>query len=286
MPTLGESRPDILFVMMKGEPGLRKSTQALSFPRPQYWISTDQKMQSLILPAKRWGVDMREVQYDDYTDWDKPREKLERLQVNCPFKTIIVDSVTSLGDAMTRQVRVNKSRDGSGKKIGGIPVSGLEEFNAESAAFSELIALLKDIHTFHHVHVILIAHVIGARKDNDANKATHHSRVIVTGAEKISNKLPSYMTEVYHFNIKPAFEADKEGQYTALTVHTGNDFARTSLPLPNEICFNDRPIFDDWIAPAIKKLQEEKPIERITTKTTTPTQPTQPTTNNTTLKPF
>ena len=277
MANLGEITMDSLFSMFKGEPGTRKSTAALSYPTPQYWISTDQKMEAMMLPAKRWGMPMKDIQFDDFSDWDKPRAKLEQLQVNCPFKTIIVDSITSIGDAMTRQVRKAKSLDNTGKKVGNIPVSGFEEFNAESSAFQEMIALLKDIHKFHKVNVILIAHVLGARKDNDVNKLTHHSRIIVTGAEKISAKIASYMTEVYHFNVVPAFEADKEGQYGLMTVHTGNDYARTSLPLPQQIMFNSEPLYERYILPAINKLTMEKPIERI--KTTTPTTiVTQPTT--------
>jgi AAA domain len=275
MTTLNEVKMDALFTMLKGEPGTRKSTVALSYPTPQYWISTDQKMEALTLPAKRWGVPMREIEFEDYIDWDKPRIKLEHLQVNCPFKTIIVDSITSMGDVMTRQVRKSKAKDSTGKVIGGIPVSGFEEFNAESSAFQELIALLKDIHKYHHVNVILIAHILGARKDNDTNKLTHHSRIIVTGAEKISAKIAAYMTEVYHFNIKPAFEADKEGQYTLLTVHTGNDYARTSLPLPQEIAFNNKPLYETWIEPAIKKLDEEVPLTKISKQPTLPTTNTQ-----------
>ena len=286
MPTLETVRVDSLFSMFKGEPGTRKSTAALSYPTPQYWISTDQKMEAMVLPAKRWGVSTKDINYEDYTDWDKPRAKLEQMQVNCPYKTIIVDSITSIGDAMTRQVRISKARDNTGKKIGNIPVSGFEEFNAESAAFQEMIALLKDINKFHNVHVILIAHILGARKDNDANKLTHHSRIIVTGAEKISAKIAAYMTEVYHFNIKPAFEADKEGEYGLMTVHTGNDYARTSLPLPQEIMFNSEPLYDKFILPAISKLQAEKPIERIKPQSTNivnmPIQSSQPTTP----KPF
>jgi hypothetical protein len=268
MPTLSDVKLEALFSMFKGEPGTRKSTCALSYPTPHFWISTDQKMEALVLPAKRWGVSFKDIQFEDYTDWDKPRAQLEKMQVNCPYKTIIVDSVTSIGDAMTRQVRKAKGQDNTGKKIGNIPVSGFEEFNAESAAFQEMIALLKDIHKFHNVHVILIAHILGARKDNDANKLTHHSRIIVTGAEKISAKIAAYMTEVYHFNIVPNFEADKEGQYGLMTVHTGNDYARTSLPLPQQIMFNNEPLYDKYILPAIDRLKAEKPIERI------PTQPT------------
>lgn len=284
--TLDDASLDALFTMMKGEPGLRKSTEALSYPTPQYWVSTDQKMEALRLPANKWGIKNKDIHYHDYTNWDKPRAYLERLQVNCSFKTIIVDSITSIGDCMTSQVKKAKRSGTTGKEIGGIPVSGLEEFNAESSAFQELIAILKDINKFHGVNIILIAHVLGARKDNDANKLTHHSRIIVTGAEKISAKIASYMTEVYHFNIKPAFEADKEGEYTLLTTHTGNDYARTSLPLPREIAFNNDPLYEKWIAPAIKRLKEEKPVERIQTPNPTSQQPTTQQQQPTSTKPF
>lgn len=279
MPPLEQSNIDSLFTMFKGEPGTRKSTCALSYPGKQYWISTDQKMEAMQLPAKRWGLWGKGlIDYDDYTDWDKPCAKLNQFRVNCPYKLIVVDSITSMGDAMTSQVKKMKRGEGQGKTIGGIPVSGLEEFNAESSAFQEMIALLKDIQKYHNLNVILIAHVLGARKDNDANKLTHHSRIIVTGAEKISAKLASYMTEVYHFNIKPAFEADKEGEYALMTVHTGNDYARTSLPLPREISFNGEPLYEKWIKPGIEKLKAEKPIQRISTPSTPSTPTQQPTT--------
>lgn len=268
---------DSLFTMMKGEPGTRKSTCALSYPTPQYWFSTDKKMEALRLPANRWGIKSNDIQFDDYNDWRAPLAKMEQFQLNCPFKTLVVDSITSMGDAMTSQVK--KAKKGAGKEIGGIPVSGLEEFNAESSAFQEMIAVLKDIHKYHNVHVILIAHVLGARKDNDANKMTHHSRIIVTGAEKIGAKIASYVTEAYHMNIKSDFDADKEGHYGLYTTHTGNDYARTSLPLPREIQFDNDPLYEKWIAPAIAKLKAEKPIERLPSVNTT-----QPTINTT--KPF
>lgn len=275
MPTLDQAGIDVLFTMLKGEPGTRKSTSALSYPVPQYWISTDQKMEALTLPMKRWGVDPKQIHYDDYTDWDKPRAKIESFQLNCPYKTIIVDSVTSIGDCMTRQVKKSKGKDG--KIIGNINVSGFEEYNAESSAFQEMVALLKDVHKFHKVNIVLIAHVVGQRKSDDANKLTHHSRVIITGGDKISGKLASYMTEVYHFNVESDFDADSgEGKFGLYTSHTGNDYARTSLPLERKITFNNEPLYDKYIQPAITRLKEEKPFQRITNK---PTLVTPPSTN-------
>src|SRR5260221_13792247 len=109
MPTLADVSDDTLFCLFKGEPGTRKSTEALSFPLPQYWISTDQKMGALKIPMKEWGIDRKQVHYDDFIDWNSIRVKLEQLQVSCPYKTIIADSITSIGDVTNRQTRIAKS---------------------------------------------------------------------------------------------------------------------------------------------------------------------------------
>lgn len=286
MVTLEAANIDALFSMFKGEPGTRKSTQALSFPTPQFWVSTDRKMQALKLPANRWGVNLREVEYEDYSDWDKPKAKLDSFRVNCKYKTIIVDSVTSLGDNMNRQTIKQKKAQGQGKMIGSIHVSGLEEYNAEASAFQDLMDILKDVHEYHKCNVILIAHVVGQRKDDDKNKLTHHSRVIITGGDKISGKIASYMTEVYHFDVKAGFAETDEGEYGLFTSHTGNDYARTSLPLERRIVFNDKPLYEKWIQPAIVKLKNEKPIMRIAADPQpTPNTPTTLTTPNN-ITPF
>ena len=276
MPTLDSASFDGLFTMFKGEPGTRKSTCALSYPTPQYWISSDKKMNALALPAKRWGVNTNQIEYDDYDDYDKAEAKLKQFQLNCKFKTVILDSVTSFGDNINRQTIAYKKGKGEGKRIGTIHVSGLEEYNAEASAFIDFMSLLQDIHQYHKIHVIIIAHVVGQRKDDDKNKLTHHSRVIITGGDKISGKIASKMQEVYHFDVKPGFAETDEGEYGCFTSHTGNDYARTSLPLERRITFNGEPLYEKWIAPAIVKLRNEKPVQRITT--TTPTPPTTTTT--------
>ena len=275
MPSLDDTLIEYPLTMLKGEPGLRKSTCALSYPKPQYWISTDQKMEALVLPAKNWGIKRSDISYDDYNNWSAVETKLKQLQLNCPARTVILDSVTSLGDNVNRQTKHTKKSEGGGKQIAGINTNSIEDYNAEASAFQDAMAMLKDINKYHRVHVIIIAHVVGQRKDDPNNKSTHHSRVIITGGDKISGKIASYCTEVYHFNVKPAFEEDKEGQYALFTEHTGNDYARTSLRLPKEIVFNGRPLFNDFIEPAIRALKAEADIVNIPSTPLTP-QTTQP----------
>lgn len=260
MANLSEVKQDSLFCLLKGEPGTRKSTNALSFPKPQYWFSIDQKMDALMIPARNWKVDTKEVEFHNYTDYNMKTnmlKKLEELQLNCKYKTIVVDSCTSFGDIVNRQTIKMKTGtttaagQAKGNAVGGINVNTMEDYKAEAAAFGEMIAILKDVAAYHKVNVVLIAHVIGERPASDAS--THFSRIIVTGGKIISAKIPAYCSEVYHHNIDKAIDVSQEGDYCVLTSHTGDDFARTSLPLPKKIKVNGMSLYDQFIKPAIDK---------------------------------
>lgn len=264
-----EAKIDILYALFKGEPGTRKSTAAASFPTPQYWFSVDQKMNAMLLPMKAFGTNLSQVDYDDYSDYNALRTKLENFQTNCKYKTIILDSITSMGDATNRQtikLKTGSSRkDGSeaGNRVGGIAVNTMEDYKAEASAFQEMIALTKDVHKFHKVNIVLIAHVIGERKATEISGSTHFARIIVTGGKIISAKIPAYCGEVYHFNVESDVDTSKEGQYGLLTSHTGDDFARTALPLDRKILFNNQPLYDRFLLPAINKMNATSSVTKI-----------------------
>lgn len=254
MPSLAEVDPRLFYAMFKGEPGLRKSTQALSFlpMGRQYWFSWDRKMGALQLPAKIWGYNSKDVVYDDYVDWDGAKKKLDKFQVQKDgFATLVFDSVTSCADMILRQGR--KSKGDKVKKIGTIEVDGIEEFNAESSALNELISMTKDIQSYHKINIILLAHVMKAEYRNTVTNSTYISRTIVTAGKRVAVKIPAYCTEVYHFDVKTAFEEGGSGTHRCLTQHTGDDFARTSYDIPREIEFGDRPLYDGWIKSGIAK---------------------------------
>lgn len=259
MPTMESVNFDSLYCMFKGEPGTRKSTQALSFPKPQYWFSWDRKMSSIYLPMKQWGMKPSEVQYDNYEDWNSAQRKLEAFRGNCPFRTLVFDSITSMGDATLAQTKMAKygktrtSGTGAGKMIAGIAVNELEDYNAEAAAIMDLINLTHTVRDMHKVNIILIAHVIQAEYRNTANNLTHVSRSIVTASKKVASRIPAYVGEIYHFNIKKGF--DGGGDYSILTSHTGDDFAKTELGLEKEIVFGDKPLYTTYLKPAIDRLK-------------------------------
>lgn len=248
---------DNLYCLFKGEPGTRKSGAALSFPKPIYYFSFDRKMDGLALPMRAWGINPKDVHYDDYSDWNQAKIKLEKLQVNCPYKTIVIDSITSCADAINRQTLRVKGSDGKGKGIAGIAVNSIEDFNAEESALKELVALTKDIAGYHKINVVLIAHVIQKDVKNAAGQVTHVSRTIVTAGKGIAAKIPAYCSEVYHFNIKGG-KLQGDGKYSLLTQHTGDDFARSSLGLPLEIVFDDDPLYERYLLPAITRMRSNE----------------------------
>lgn len=258
---------DAALYLFKGEPGTRKSTAALSFPKPQYWFSFDQKMEALIVPAKKWGIDISQIKYDNYTKYGPMKKKLEEFQVSVgEIKTIVFDSISSAGDAINldtmRQKSGTTSTSGAekGKRIGGIQVAGLEEFNAEASFFTEILGLLKDIRMYHRVNVIIIAHVMEAQMDAKTaamGNFVAKSRQLATGGRKISAKIPAHCTEVYHFNLKPEADISRGGKYEILTAHTFLDFARTAFDLPTTMEFNDQQLYT-LIKPYIDKLMEKK----------------------------
>jgi hypothetical protein len=265
MPTMETIDHSYHYSLFKGDPGTRKSTQALTYPKPIYWFDFDDKIKAMALPMKHFGINGKDIHYDRYAGddmWARARAKLESFQVSCPYKTIVIDSITSLADKVLRNVVKSKtgqtraSGASAGKRIGGIPVNELEDFNAEAATLTEMVDLTKDICNYHKVDVILIGHVIATEEKNIGGLATI-SRILVTAAKRNGAKIPAYCDETYQFGLEPAMEVGKAGDFNILTSHSGTDFARTSLPLPAKIIIRNGNLYEEYIKPAIKKISEK-----------------------------
>jgi len=251
MTDMSQQKVDSLYTMFVGTPGTRKSTSALTWPTPQYWVCNDRKMKSMLLPLRHFGIDPKLINFDNYSDWDGPKRKLENFLMTCPYRTVIIDSVTSLADGSLNQL---KGKQGGGKKVGTIQVNSIEDYNAESSALMELISLTKDLQVSHQVNIILIAHLIQAEYKQNPNSPANVVRTIVTAGKRVAPKIPAYCEEVYHFFVEKEMDVTSEGGYSILTSSNSEDFARTGLPLERKIQFNNEPLYNKWIKPAIDKL--------------------------------
>lgn len=246
------------FTLFKSEPGCRKSTSTLGYPKPIYYFDFDGKMNALKLPMKLWSIDPKQISYDSYTDWTSARAKLEGFINQCSYKTIVIDSLTSCADYMLRQTIKAKtgvtrqSGATAGKNIGGIAVNEIEDYNAEAAGLTELISLLKLIQGNHKIDIIIIAHIIRADY-KDINGKINVSRTIVTAGKKPAAKIPAYCDEIYHFGYERSPIEGQQGPLIISTQNTGEDYARTTLNLPQTIRLNDDNLYEKWIKPAIDK---------------------------------
>lgn len=262
MPTMSQPSNKVHYNLFKGEPGTWKSSAAVTYPGPQYWFSFDGKMDNLRIAMKKWNIDPSSIEYDDYTKWNDAKTKLESMTLGAPgdlkYKTIVIDSITSCADYMLRETikmktgATRKSGQSAGKSIGGIAVNEMEDFNAEAAGITELIALTKDVHKFHKISVILIAHVVRV-ETKDPSGRIQVTRSIVTAAKKAAFKIPAYCNEIYHFGLRTSIDPTAGGDHVILTQNSGDDYALTSLELDREININGVNLYRDVVEPAINR---------------------------------
>lgn len=251
--------PTAQYTLFKGDPGTTKSSQAITYPKPQYWFPLDGKMQSLARAMKAHNISGKDIHYDNYDSIAPVINKLESFKFNCDYKTIVIDSITSTSNTALRDIRKNKgtSKQDKGnatRSIGGFEVNILEDFNGEASALSEIISLTKYLFENKGINIILIAHVI-RKEQKDASGKTNVVRQIVTAAKAISQTIPAICTEIYQFDLLPGLTGGNP-EIMIRTTHTSEDYARTSLPLPNEFKLDYDNLYEKWVLPAINELKK------------------------------
>jgi hypothetical protein len=245
MPSIeeGAKKEDFTF-LFKGEPSSGKSIAAASFPNP-YIFDTDGRIRSVAnyyLPKGKRDITYDTFNYSDYAKFDKKWEELIELgkmtHKPFPYDTIIIDTLTSVADILLHHVREVKGKDNKGKKIAGVSVNSVEDYNVENSALTELVLFLRSIKC---KYKILIAHVVATSKTNINDDTTIITRRLLTAGKPIAAKLPGYFDEIYQFE---STMKNGQQQFIARTVNAGEDYARSAMNLPKEINFTNKNFFD------------------------------------------
>jgi len=248
---LGQPTP----ILMKGEPGTGKTIAAASYPNP-YIFSVDKKVAAIKKYYQHQCIDpevVSSVEYvnvrDIYTDLLAP---LEELQNSCN-KTVIVDTLTASSyRAIDYSVKYRPGRESSLRR-GQIVLNEVEDYNVEARVLTSLVEMLKYISTTHGVYTILIAHVLETETMIGRQKVI--SRTLLTGAKKLAAAIPGEFDEIYHFETERPINLEDSRQFVCKTVHDGDDFARTALPIPAKINWTNQNFF--------KRLCESLPKENM-----------------------
>jgi|TARA_Y100000310_G_C20703439_1_gene832232 hypothetical protein len=252
---------DRFFGLFTGDPGTGKSMAAQTFPRPIYLFDIDGRIKSSVNHFRADPELLADIDFDQFRSFEKFCVKLEALENRCPYKTVIIDSITTLAQLIFRDVlrqkggghilrevarnakrsQVNDEKGEGARRVGGIMIAGFEEYKVENSAFIEILDLAKYAIK---AHVIFTGHttdrtVMPEKKGDDTTR-----RALLTAGKQVAAMIPVSFDEVWYFDTLGDISGNHE--YVFHTKPTGPDFAKTSMPIPPRIGWTrkhmDKPI--------------------------------------------
>lgn len=216
-----------------GMTGSGKSVAAASFAKlgPMKFFDFDGRMNSVKKMYPAYDID-----YDTYGPHNLNNKfipEFNDLVKRCPWKTIVLDSMTSMSmTAITSQL-LTKGVAQSKTNKGGLVVTGWDEINGETVFISQILDICKIlpcnvIMTFHPVE-----RTIGA--EGNTQKVT----TIVSYGHKINQISLNYFSEVYYLDIDKGFTEKDPTKRIAFTDANSKAIAKSALPIPGKLDITD-----------------------------------------------
>jgi hypothetical protein len=254
-----------MFALFKGDPGTAKSPAACSWPEP-YVLDTDGRIASVA----NYYRGKKKIRYDTIiNDFPKLNEKLEALLRYNPYGTIVLDGITTVARSLAAlifQARgagvQRKKEDGSKReylnaatipgKFGGIAQLEIDDYKTENGGLIQTLDALRAIWS-NGCHIIVVAHVVTVEMPQ-LKGGPKITRSIMTGGRKVAAEIPIYFNEAYHFNCSTLGDR----KYEIITRNTGDDWAKTALPIPDSIDFTNKSLYEE-IQTHIEIYKKENP---------------------------
>lgn len=252
MNTLDQKENRNLFALFKGPSGAGKSVAAMSFPNP-YVFDFDHKMPAI---AKK-HFPKKSIEYDTYDDIDPIATLLVgwREKGNCPYDTLIFDSITSLvriimnsialakGESTPQMLKMMKGTRSGGKMA---ELMGYDYYNAEVRFIDWILSTAKILFSKEGkpYNIIFTAHIVEVRTKPDIQtKMVTVTRSIMTLGNKAPAIVPTEFDEVYMFGTQEvggAIAGEQSSIKHVMTTQTeGEDDAKTAFKLARYTDFTD-----------------------------------------------
>lgn len=257
---------DTYMALFVGRPGSGKSVAAASWYKegPVYIFDLDGRFRSLL---KMYGWDekaKKNIHFDQYPsdDFAMIEQKVNSFERNLPYRTIIFDGVTVLGQCLinySMSLRGTANPNAKGRRVGAVELTTIEDFGVEARGMMQVLDAFKDLAMKGKCNVIFNAHLIQWKEKIGLSGAEEDKYQIVTAGKKVAGAIDGYFDEVYYFT-KKTIEPEVPPTYECFT-QGGSQFpGKTALHLPTKIDWTqgkrDDPTFYDRIKVFIEQSKQ------------------------------
>lgn len=211
--------PEKLNIMLYGEFATGKTTGATTFPKPILFYDVDLRNQTY--------AGMKGVEYEVYKDTGRrPRafrdfmNDLRKYQTDSKFKTVVLDSTTTLLDIMSNDILGQVAAGSGGGATEGLSLS---QWGTVTERFRNIFQIMRGYDT----HTIIISHPQMFQDDTTGEI----KRVTMMIGKKFPQRAPLFFDEIYRCFTEGKGE-DK--QYLWQTRSNKRYSARSSLNLRDE----------------------------------------------------
>lgn len=238
MPKLNEESDDSYYFkgLLIGKNGSGKTLSITSFPKPIKYYDFDGRMdpvKRLLSTEQKEGIEYDTLGPDKINSFCK---EFQELQEYNPYKTVVIDSLTSLSLSLMNYYLNMKGKSGSkgGKMVGTTQVPTWDEINGETALTSQILDVAKIL----KCHIIMTAHPVAKTEITGADKVGRKTSSLVAFGNKLPSIVPNYFNEIYQFFIEAGYDANNNTvpKYFIYTrPNSEEDMMKTGLPIPRKI---------------------------------------------------
>lgn len=237
-----------------GKGGHGKSIGASYWPKPMYMASCDGRISAVYnWIADRFPEQLKEIEFDVYTagEYDRLATKMENLQMKNPYRTIVLDPLTMIGD-MLIQYSIQIKGSPSVTK-GKVQIAGPDEYRTETAGLKKIMDAGRVLKS----HFILCAHILEDVYYELGTDKPRITRKLMTAGKAPAAMLPGMFDELWLFTIEGEGVQGKPPNFKVITRPNAEfDTLRTSANMPVEFIWTNKNLYD-LASPYLNKVRKK-----------------------------